>query len=232
MTLQKAWLAWSSGKDSAWALTIARQKGDLEVVGLLTTVTETFARVTMHGVREELVEAQAQSIGLPLHRVFIPTPCPNEVYEAKIEEILEVAKSQGVESVIFGDLFLADLRAHRERQLARAGMTGVFPLWGCDTASLAREMIRGGLRAYVTCVDPTKLPREFCGAAFDEPFLDRLPPGVDPCGEKGEFHTFAWDGPMFNHAIGVRRGETVERDGFLFTDLLPLQPPDASGKKP
>jgi len=232
MSPQKAWLAWSSGKDSAWALWVARQNSGLEVAGLLTTVTETFARVTMHGVREELVEAQARAVGLPLHRVFIPTPCPNEVYEAKFEEILEVAKSQGIECVVFGDLFLADLRAHRERQMARAGMTAVFPLWARDTASLAREMIRGGLRAYATCVDPGKMPRELCGAAFDESFLDRLPPGVDPCGENGEFHTFAWNGPMFTRAIGVRRGETVERDGFLFADFLPLHTAAANAKKP
>ena len=221
MIRHKAWLAWSSGKDSAWALWIALQNPELDVVGLLTTVTEAFGRVTMHGVREELVEAQAQAVGLPLYRVFIPTPCPDELYEAAFERILNTAKDQGVTSFIFGDLFLGDLRAHRERQLARAGLVGLFPLWKQDTLSLAKAMIRSGLRACLTCIDPRKLPREFCGAAFDESFLGNLPAGVDPCGENGEFHTFVWDGPMFDHPIPVCLGETVERDGFLFRDVFP-----------
>jgi uncharacterized protein (TIGR00290 family) len=173
----------------------------------------------MHGVREELVEAQAQAIGLPLHRVFIPTPCPNEVYEAAFENLLGAAKTQGVACVIFGDLFLADLREHRERRMAKVDMEALFPLWGQETTSLAREMIRSGLRATLTCVDSGKLPREFCGAAFDESFLESLPAGIDACGENGEFHTFAWDGPMFDHPIHVRLGEMVERDGFVFRDL-------------
>jgi len=222
MARRKVWVAWSSGKDSAWALHVARQNPEWEVVGLLTTITEMFGRVTMHGVREELVEAQALATGLSLYRVFIPTPCPNELYEAAFERILNVAKEQGVTRVVFGDLFLADLRAYRERQLAKAGLVGLFPLWMQDSTLLAKEMIRSGLRAYVTCVDPRKLPRDLCGAAFDETFLQNLPAGIDPCGENGEFHTFVWDGPMFRHPIPVTLGQTVERDGFLFTDLLRL----------
>jgi len=220
MVRPKAWLAWSSGKDSAWALWRTQQNADVEVAGLLTTITETFGRVTMHGVREELVEAQTQALGLPLHRVFIPTPCPNEVYEAEFERILGVAKEQGVTAIIFGDLFLADLREYRERQLARAGLTALFPLWTQETAALAREMIRNGLRACLASIDPRKMPRELCGAAFDEALLAALPAGIDPCGENGEFHTFAWDGPMFDRPIAVCLGETVERDGFVFRDLV------------
>jgi len=221
MIRRKTWVAWSSGKDSAWARWAAQQNNDIEVVGLLTTITEPFGRVAMHGVREALVEAQAEAAGLPLHRVFIPTPCSDEIYEAAFERILHVAKEQGVNGVVFGDLFLADLRAYRERQMARVAMDALFPIWRQDTAALAREMIRSGLRAWLTCIDPRKLPREFCGAAFDESLLWNLPPGVDPAGENGEFHTFAWDGPMFAHPIPVRLGETVEREGFLFRDLLP-----------
>jgi len=186
---------------------------------MLATITETYARVSMHGVREELVEAQARAVGLPLHKVFIPAPCSNEIYEAAMRAALEKAKGQGVNAVVFGDLFLEDLRAYREKRMAEIGMTALFPLWNMDTAALARQMIAAGLRAYLTCIDPHKLPEELAGHAFDLELLARLPAGVDPCGENGEFHTFAWAGPMFKYPIPVQRGETVLRDGFLFTDL-------------
>jgi len=220
VTKRKAWLAWSSGKDSAWALHRVQQSGDVEVTGLLTTVTQAYARVSMHGVREELLDAQAESAGLPLHKVFIPTPCPNEVYEAEMEKILAVAKGEGVERVVFGDVYLEGIRQYREKQLARVGMTGLFPLWEEDSAALAREIIQGGVRAYVTCLDPRTMPRELIGSAFDRAFLEKLPEGVDPCGENGEFHSCVWAGPMFRRPIPVRLGETVERGGFLFRDVL------------
>jgi len=223
---RKAWVAWSSGKDSAWALHLIRQSDEFEVTGLLTTVTEAFGRVSMHAVREELLEAQARAVGLPLYPVYIPSPCPDDVYEAAMERVLKVAIAQGVTCMVFGDVSLADVRAYREAQLARADLVGCFPLWMQDSATLAREMIQSGLRAYLTCVDPRKLPQEFIGSAFDESFLARLPSGVDPCGENGEFHTFVWDGPMFDHPIQVRPGETVEREGFLFKDVLPVAHPD------
>jgi uncharacterized protein (TIGR00290 family) len=219
-TKPKAWIAWSSGKDSAWALHLARQAGEVEVVGMLATVTETYARVSMHGVREELLEAQAEAVGLPLVRVLIPAPCSNEVYEAAMGAALGKAKAQGVSHVIFGDLFLEDLRVYREKRMAEIGMTPLFPLWKMDTAALAREMLAAGLRAYLTCIDPRKLPEELAGHAFDLELLSKLPAGVDPCGENGEFHTFAWSGPMFKQPIPVRRGETLLREGFLFTDLF------------
>ncbi len=221
MTGPRAWLAWSSGKDSAWALHTVRQTDSANVVGLLTTVTEPFERVTMHAVRDELVQAQARSLGLDLHRVTIPAQCSHDAYAAAMRRILEEAKSQDVTHIVFGDLFLSDVRAYREEQLAQVDMTACFPLWERDTASLARQMIRGGLRASVTCLDPRKLPAHLAGADFDEAFLDGLPDDADPCGENGEFHTFAWGGPMFASPLEIRRGETVERDGFIFTDFLP-----------
>jgi uncharacterized protein (TIGR00290 family) len=216
----RALVAWSSGKDAAYALHEVRRAGDFEVVGLLTTVTRTFERVAMHGVREVLLEAQAASIGLPLARVEIPYPCPNEVYEQAMAGVLAAAAARGVTHVVFGDLFLADVRAYREAQLAQAGFTGVFPLWGRDTASLAREMIAAGLDARLVCVDPSRLDRSFAGRKFDAELLAALPAGVDPCGENGEFHTFVADGPMFTRPVRVRPGVIVDRDGFVFADLL------------
>lgn len=213
-------MAWSSGKDSAWALHVARQRDDVKIVGLLTTVTDAYSRVSMHGVREELLIAQAEATDLPLHRVRIPAPCPNEVYESEMRTALETAARDGVTHVVFGDLFLEDIRAYREAQLARIGMTGVFPLWKRDTTALAREMIDGGLRAHLVCVDPRRMPRHLAGRAFDEALLTELPDGVDPCGENGEFHTFACDGPMFAQPVPVTLGETVEREGFVFADLV------------
>jgi uncharacterized protein (TIGR00290 family)/PAS domain S-box-containing protein len=217
----KAWLAWSSGKDSAWALHTVRQAGEFEVVALLTTVNRTHGRVAMHAVRESLLEMQAAAAGLRSVKVPIPSPCPNEVYESAMSEVMARARDEGVRHVIFGDLFLEDIRAYREKQLAGCGMTPVFPLWGKDTRRLAEEMIAGGLRAYLTCVDPRQLDRGFAGRRFDTELLAELPRQVDPCGENGEFHTFACAGPMFRTDVPVTVGEIVERDGFVFADLLP-----------
>lgn len=217
----KAWLAWSSGKDSAWSLHKVRQSGEFEIVALLTTVNTAYHRVAMHAVRESLLEAQAAAAGLPLVKVPIPSPCSNEIYERAMSDAMASARSQGVWHVVFGDLFLADIRAYREKQLAACGMTPVFPLWLQDTRKLAGEMLAGGLSAYLTCVDPRKLRREFAGRRFDASLLSDLPPSVDPCGENGEFHTFACAGPMFREDISVETGEIVERDGFVFADILP-----------
>jgi uncharacterized protein (TIGR00290 family) len=217
----KAWLAWSSGKDSAWSLHTVRQSGEADVVALLTTVNRTFQRVAMHAVRESLLERQAAEAGLPLVKVPIPSPCPNEVYEQAMSEAMERARAEGVYHVVFGDLFLEDIRAYRRKQLESCRMTPVFPLWGKDTRRLAEEMLAGGLGAHLTCVDPRKLDRSFAGRRFDAELLGSLPPGVDPCGENGEFHTCVHAGPMFRQPIPVVRGDVVERDGFVFADLLP-----------
>jgi uncharacterized protein (TIGR00290 family) len=217
----RAWLCWSSGKDSAWALHVIRQKGEFDVVALLTTVNRTHARVAMHAVREVLLDRQAEEAGLPLVKIPIPSPCPNEVYEQAMSEAMAAARGQGVRHMIFGDLFLEDVRAYREKHLTACGITPVFPLWKTDTRQLAREMIAGGLDAYLTCIDPRKLARDFAGRRFDATLVCDLPAEVDPCGENGEFHTFACAGPMFRRPITVQPGEIVERDGFLFADLLP-----------
>jgi len=216
----KALIAWSSGKDSAWALHEIRRAGEYEVVGALTTVTETFQRVSMHGVREDILYAQHEAAGLPSIIVPIPYPCPNEVYEARMAAALADAKAAGVTHVIFGDLFLEDVRAYREQKLAGTGITPLFPLWGKPTDALAREMIDGGLETYLICVDPKQLSRDFAGRRFDHALLGDLPAGVDPCGEKGEFHSCVVAGPMFSRRIDVSVGETVERDGFVYTDLM------------
>jgi uncharacterized protein (TIGR00290 family) len=217
----KAWLAWSSGKDSAWALHTVRQVGEFEIVSLLTTVNSTYQRVAMHAVRESLLEMQAAAARLPLVKVPIPSPCPNEVYEQAMGEAMARARAEGIWHVVFGDLFLEDIRAYREKQLAACGMTPVFPLWRIDTRRLAEEMLAGGLSAHLTCVDPRKLDRSFAGRRFDAELLNALPPNVDPCGENGEFHTFANEGPMFSNPIPLVPGEIVERDGFVFADILP-----------
>ena len=217
----KTLLSWSSGKDSAWTLHVLRQTPGIEVAGLLTTLNEAHGRVAMHGVREELVDAQAAAAGIPFWRVGIPDPCDNATYEAGMRDVLTVARKFGIEAVAFGDLFLEDIRAYREKQMGPTGMKTLFPIWGTPTASLARDMIAAGLQARVTCVDPKVLDRSFAGRAFDEAFLADLPAGVDPCGEHGEFHTFAWSGPMFARPVPVRVGEIVERGGFVFADLLP-----------
>lgn len=220
MTRPQLLLSWSSGKDSAWTLHRLRTENRFEIVGLATTVTQTFQRVAIHGVRDELLEAQARAARLPLWRVPLPYPCPNSEYERALRDLIERARSSGVTHMAFGDLFLADIRAYRERLLADTGVTPVFPLWRSDTAGLAREMIAGGVRAILTCVDPKRLPRQFAGRAFDEKLLGDFPPGVDACGENGEFHTFCCAGPMFEREIAVRVGEIIERDGFVYADVL------------
>jgi uncharacterized protein (TIGR00290 family) len=218
----KAILSWSSGKDSAWTLHRLRTRGDSKVVALVTTYNEAFDRVAMHGVRLQLVEAQARAVDLPLWRIPLPWPCPNAVYEQQMRGVVERARSEGITHFAFGDLFLEDIRAYREKQLAGTGLEPIFPLWGpsSNTAALAREMITSGLRAVLTCIDPTRIPRPFAGRTFDGEFLTDLPANVDPCGERGEFHTFCEAGPMFERPLAVRAGESVERDGFLFVDLL------------
>jgi len=216
-------LSWSSGKDSAWTLHLLRRDPAVEVVALVTTLNEAFDRVAMHAVRRELLEAQAESAGLPLWTVPLPWPCSNEQYEARMRGLCARAVGEGVEAMAFGDLFLADIRAYREKQLAGTGLEPLFPLWQIPTAQLARDMIAAGLRAKITCVDPKVLSREFAGRDFDAAFLADLPPAVDPCGENGEFHSFVYEGPMFSKPIQLLTGEIVERDGFVFADLaLPL----------
>lgn len=219
---EKAMLSWSSGKDSAWTLHVLREQRELEVVGLLTTVNQEFERVAMHAVRSELLRAQADAAGLPLLEVKLPWPCRNEQYEAAMSAALQEVKRQGVTVMAFGDLFLEDVRAYREQKLDGTGVRPVFPLWGRPTATLAREMLAGGLKAHLTCVDPRSVPRELVGRAFDEALLRDLPTTADPCGERGEFHTFVHAGPMFRHPLRVKSGEIVERDGFVFADLLPV----------
>jgi uncharacterized protein (TIGR00290 family) len=214
-------VSWSSGKDSAYSLHLARRAGELEIVGLITTVTETFARVSMHGVRQELLERQAEALGLPLYPVLIPFPCPNAIYEERMGQMVARLRAEGVSRIVFGDLYLEDIRSYREEKLRGTGMRPVFPLWGRATRDLAHEMIASGLRATIVAVGPRKLAGEFAGRSFDENLLRELPAGVDPCGENGEFHTFVSDGPMFRHPIAVRVGAVVERDGFVFADLEP-----------
>ena len=219
MSKPRAWLCWSSGKESAWALHVSRRQDDAEIVGLLTVVTEPYCRVSMHGVREEILAAQAEAVGLPLVRVGIPARCSNEVYQQAMGQAVEQAKREDVTAMIFGDVYLEDVRAYREAQLAGSGISPRFPLWGRPTAELAEEMIAAGLVARVTCLDPTKVPRELAGEVYDESLLRRLPDEVDPCAEAGEFHTCVSAGPMFAQPIPVRTGEIVERDGFVFADL-------------
>ena len=219
----KILVSWSSGKDSAWMLHTLKQQHPGAVAGLLTTVNEAFDRVAMHAVRRTLLEAQAAAAGLPLHAVDIPWPCPNDEYERRMGHAVRQCVNDGFTHVAFGDLFLEDVRRYREERLAGTGLTPLFPLWRAQpTIDLARAMIDGGLRAYLTCVDPRRLPARFAGHAFDAALLADLPEGVDPCGENGEFHTFVCDGPMFSHAIDVSVGEIVERDGFVFADLHPV----------
>jgi uncharacterized protein (TIGR00290 family) len=216
----KALISWSSGKDSAFALHEVRRDGELDVVGALTTVSETFERVSIHGVRQEILYAQCEAAGLPPRIVPIPYPCPNEVYEARIGEAVARAAQEGISHIIFGDLFLADIRAYREQKLAGTGITPVFPLWQRPTLALAQAMIASGIEAYLATVDLKKLPAEFAGRKFDAGFLTDLPDGVDPCGENGEFHTCVVAGPIFSRRIPVITGERVERDGYAYCDLV------------
>jgi uncharacterized protein (TIGR00290 family) len=215
----KILLSWSSGKDSAWSLHVLKQQPEFEIVGLITTVNEVYGRVAMHAVRVELLEAQASAVGVSLWKIAIPSPCSNEAYESAMRTAIERAKAEGIAGIAFGDLFLEDIRRYREEFLRRSKITPIFPIWGKPTVKLAQEMIAAGLRARLTCVDPKQLSGSFVGREFDAAFLADLPVGVDPCGERGEFHTFAYDGPMFRQPVPVRVGEIVARDGFVFVDL-------------
>jgi uncharacterized protein (TIGR00290 family) len=218
---QKTLLSWSSGKDSAWALHLLRQRADIEVIGLFTTVNAEFQRVAMHAVRVELLKLQAEAVGLPLQMLEIPYQCSNLQYESVMKEFVEASRAGGIQCMAFGDLFLRDIRAYREANLKDTGITPIFPLWEIPTDRLARQMVSEGLRAYITCVDPKKLPARYAGREFGAALLDELPESVDPCGENGEFHTFAVAGPMFRSPMEIRVGEVVERDGFVFADLHP-----------
>jgi uncharacterized protein (TIGR00290 family) len=216
----KALISWSSGKDSAFALHEIRQSDEFDVVGALTTVTETFERVSIHGVRQEILRAQLEAAGLPPRIVPIPYPCPNEIYEARMSEAVAGAVADGITHMIFGDLFLADIRAYREQKLAGTGIAPVFPLWERPTLPLAHAMIESGLEAYIATVDLKKLPAEFAGRKFDAALLADLPAGVDRCGENGEFHTCVVAGPFFSRRLAVVTGERVERDGYAYCDLV------------
>jgi uncharacterized protein (TIGR00290 family) len=218
--MKRVLLSWSSGKDSAWSLHVLREHGEYEVVGLLTTFNEFADRVAMHAVRRELVEMQAAAAGLPVWSVPLPWPCSNEQYESLMAGTCAKAVAEGIEGVAFGDLFLEDVRAYREKQLNGTGLQPIFPVWGMPTRALARKMIAAGVRAKLTCVDTTKLDRRFAGREFDGELLSELPAEVDPCGERGEFHSFVYAGPMLNAVVPVTGGETVVRDEFVFADLM------------
>jgi uncharacterized protein (TIGR00290 family) len=220
MAMKRILLSWSSGKDSAWSLHVLRQRGEYKVAGLLTTFNEAADRVAMHAVRRDLVEQQAAAAGLPLWAVPLPWPCSNEQYESLMAQTCAKAVSEGIEGVAFGDLFLGDVRAYREKQMTGTGLQPIFPVWGRPTRALAEEMIAGGLRAKLTCVDTTKLDQSFAGREFDQSLLSALPAGVDPCGERGEFHSFVYAGPMLNATLPISVGVTVVRDQFAFADLI------------
>ena len=219
--MKKLLLSWSSGKDSAWALQVLREHGQYEVAGLLTTINSAFDRVAMHGTRRALVEMQAKAAGLPLIAAPLPWPCSNADYELAMKRVCDQALAEGITAIAFGDLFLADVRAYRERQLQGTGLEPIFPIWEHPTDELARKMIAAGLRARLTCVDPRQLSPAFVGRDFDQTLLDDLPAAVDPCGENGEFHSFVYAGPMFHRELAIVTGDKVERDGFWFCDILP-----------
>ena len=218
---KKTLLSWSSGKDSAWALHVLRQQPELRIAGLITTVNQLYQRIAIHAVRLELLERQAEAVGLPLRIINLPYPCSNAQYETAMEKFIEESRQAGIECMAFGDLFLQDIREYREAKLAGTGIIPLFPLWKMPTDLLAREMISSGLRAMISCVDPQHLPASFAGREFNEALLAALPGEVDRCGERGEFHTFAFDGPMFSKPVDIRVGEIVEREGFVYADLLP-----------
>ena len=234
--MKRVLLSWSSGKDSAWSLHVLRQSGNYEIVGLLTTFNRSADRVAMHGVRRELVRAQADAAGLPLWEVELPWPCSNEDYESAMQAQCEKAVNAGVDCVAFGDLFLTDIRAYREKQLQGSGLEPIFPVWGIPTRELAGQMIDAGLRAKLTCVDTKQLDATFAGREFDAQLLSDLPAAADPCGENGEFHSFVYAGPMFRSNIPVELGEIVAREQFVFADLLsqsliePMPPSEACAK--
>ncbi len=227
---QKILLSWSSGKDSAWTLHVLRHRGEVEVVGLLTTINTNFQRVAMHATRYALLQAQAEATRLPLWEVPLPWPCSNEVYEAAMSTACASAVQKGISAIAFGDLFLQDVRRYREDRLRGTGLEPMFPVWGRNTRELISEMLDGGLRARIICVDPAKLASDFIGRDLDYDTVRRLPAAVDPCGENGEFHTFAYAGPMFEEPIPIETGECVTRDGFVFADVLPLS--EASRRAP
>lgn len=214
-------MSWSSGKDSAWTLHLLRQQPDIQVAALFTTFNSAADRVAMHAVRRALVEAQAERTGLPLWAVELPWPCSNLEYEERMRAVCQRATTEGITAIAFGDLFLQDIRDYRVRQLQGSGLEPLFPVWQIPTEQLGRDMIAAGVKAKITCVDPSKLAKSFAGRDYDLSLLQALPPEIDPCGENGEFHTFVCDAPVFSHPIGVRVGEVVERDGFVFADVLP-----------
>jgi uncharacterized protein (TIGR00290 family) len=224
--MKRVLVSWSSGKDSAWMLWVLRRQSGIEIAGLLTSYNQAAGRVAIHAVRRELVESQATATGLPIWSVQLPWSCSNDVYEARMREAVERAKHEGITHIAFGDLFLEDIRAYRERNLAGTGVDPLFPIWtnSSDTGRLAREMIAADLRAVITCVDPKQLDGRFVGRQFDEDLLAELPASVDPCGERGEFHTFCWNGPMFSQSIKVRVPGVSFRDGFWFADLVRRDP--------
>jgi uncharacterized protein (TIGR00290 family) len=215
---KNTWLSWSSGKDSAWAPHALRQSDEYEASGLFTTVNSAFDRVAMHAVRVELLQLQAQAIGLPLYLIEIPYPCSDELYAAAMAEFMARARDEGVQCMAFGDLYLEDVRRYREERMQGTGIEAVFPLWGRPTRTLLEEMLAGGLRARLTCVDPRVLSAEFAGRELTLEMLEGMPAGIDPCGENGEFHSFVFDGPMFARPLDIEMGEVVERDGFVFAD--------------
>ena len=219
--MTKVALSWSSGKDSTWTLHLLRQMPDIQVAALITTFNSIANRVAMHAVRRALVEAQAGRTGIPLWAVELPWPCSNLNYEEQMRSVCQRAMAEGITAVAFGDLFLQDIRDYRVRQLQGTGLEPLFPVWQIPTEQLGWDMIAAGLKAKLTCVDPSKLAKSFAGRDYDLPLLQALPAEVDPCGENGEFHTFVYDAPVFSRPIGVQSGEVVERDGFIFADLLP-----------
>jgi uncharacterized protein (TIGR00290 family) len=219
--MKKILLSWSSGKDSVWALHLLRQQPDIEVAALLTSFNSAADRVAMHAVRRALVDTQASRTGIPQWSVDLPWPCSNAQYEERMRGVCQRALAEGITAIAFGDLFLQDIRDYRERQLQGTGLEPLFPVWEIPTTKLARDMIAAGVKAKITCVDPAQVDRTFAGRDFDQALLDSLPHGVDPCGENGEFHTFVYDAPVFSSPIAVSMGEIVERDGFVFADVLP-----------
>lgn len=220
--MKKVLLSWSSGKDSVWALHLLQQQPDVQVAALVTTFNSAANRVAMHAVRRALVEAQAQRVGIPLWAVDLPWPCSNLEYEERMRAVCQRASAEDITAVAFGDLFLQDIRDYRVQQLQGTGLEALFPVWQIPTAQLARDMITAGLKAKLTCVDPAKLQKTFAGRDYDLSLLEALPPAIDPCGENGEFHTFVYNAPVFSLPISVRTGEVVERDGFIFADVLPV----------
>lgn len=218
---KKILFSWSSGKDSAWALHILREQPNTEIIGLFCTFNMKYERGAMHAVRNELIQQQAEKLGLPLQLIPIPSPCSDSEYKVIMADFIEGAKSQGVDTIAFGDLYLEEIRRYREANLAATGIKPIFPLWGKPTDELSKEMINSGLRAKITCLDPKCLSPDFVGQNYDNDFLEKIPDNVDPCGENGEFHSFVYDGPMFTGRVNIRLGDTVTRDGFVFKDILP-----------